>query len=179
MRKIYESALVSLDGVIGDPQVWAMDYADGMARQRWLEKLRESDAMLMGRGTYELFARLWPAATGPYADRINEMRKYVFSSTLKEAGWHNATIVRGDVATEVAKLKQQDGKDLIIYGHGRLGQTLLERRLLDEIVFSVHPVLVGSGTLAFTQGAKVPLKLVRSEALGTGVVVLSYEPVYT
>jgi dihydrofolate reductase len=133
----------------------------------------------MGRRTYESFAKYWPSGTGPYADRINDMRKYVFSSTLQKADWRNSTIVRGDVATEVAKLKQEDGKDLLIYGHGPLGQTLLEHRLLDEIVFSVHPVILGSGTLAFRPGAKVPLKLVGTETLGTGVAVLSYKPVYT
>lgn len=179
MRKIHESTLLSLDGVIGDPQLWVGDYIDGQTQQRWLERLLASDAMLMGRRTYETFAKYWPSGTGPYADRINEMRKYVFSSTLQTADWRNTTIVRGDVATEVAKLKQQDGKDLLLYGHGPLGQALLEHRLLDEIVFSVHPMMLGNGTLAFRPGAKVPLRLVKAETLGTGVAVLSYEPVYT
>lgn len=183
MRKIIESTLVSLDGVISDPQVWANDYIqklrasrfDSKAQAEALERLLASDAVLMGRGTYEAFAGAWPTQTGEYADRLNGIRKYVFSSTLERADWHNSTIIRGDVAAEVGKLKQQDGRDLVTYGHGRLGRTLLEHRLLDEFQIAIHPVLVGSGTLFFREGEKAILKLVATKILETGVVVLSYQ----
>jgi len=176
MRKIIESTLVSLDGVIGDPQVWANDYFDQEAQADALEQLSASDAMLMGRRTYEIFAKAWPALRSEYADRINSIRKYVFSSTLERAEWNNSTIIRGDVAAQVAKLKQQDGQDLVIYGHGPLGQTLLEHGLLDELHFAIHPLIVGGGALLFREGAKTPLKFVAAKTLGTGVVVLSYQP---
>jgi dihydrofolate reductase len=176
MRKIIESTLVSLDGVIGDPHLWAMNYFDNEAQEDSLEMLLASDAMLMGRRTYEIFAGVWPARTGDYADRMNNIRKYVFSSTLERADWNNSTIIRGDVAAEVAKLKQQDGQALVMYGHGPLGQTLLEHGLLDELRFSIHPILVGSGRLLFREGEKTILKLIAKKTRGTGVVVLSYQP---
>jgi dihydrofolate reductase len=132
--------------------------------------------MLMGRRTYQALAAGWSAQTGEFADKINEIRKYVFSSTLESADWNNSTIVRGEVAAEVAKLKQQDGQDLVIYGHGPLGQTLLEHKLLDELRFSVHPVLVGRGTLLFRETEKTTLKLVAAKTLASGVVVLTYQP---
>src|SRR5262245_59345001 len=100
MRKIIESTLVSLDGVIGDPHIWAMNYFDNEAQEDSLEMLLASDAMLMGRRTYEIFAGVWPARTGDYADRMNNIRKYVFSSTLERADWNNSTIIRGDVVAE-------------------------------------------------------------------------------
>ena len=176
MRKIIESTLVSLDGVIGDPHVWAMKHFDDEAQKEALEGLQQSDAMLMGRRTYEIFAAVWPARTGAYAERLNSMRKYVFSSTLRKADWSNSTIIQGDVGAEAAKLKQEDGKDLIIYGHGLLGQTLLKRHLLDELRLSIHPVFVGEGKLLFRKAEKATLKLISAKSRPNGVVVLSYKP---
>jgi dihydrofolate reductase len=176
MRKVIESTLVSLDGVIGDPQLWANEYFDEEAERSALEQLLVSDAMLMGRNTYEMFAAAWPNSSGDYPDRMNAIRKYVFSKTLAEVGWTNATIVRGDAAAAVRELKEQDGGDLVMYGHGPLGQALLENRLLDELRLWVHPLLVGRGTLLFREGANTTLKLVATETLATGVVVLTYQP---
>lgn len=135
--------------------------------------------MLMGRRTYQAFAAMWPAGTGEYADRMNRIRKYVFSSTLERAAWNNSTIISGDAAAAVARLKQQDGQDLVMYGHGRLGQTLLEHHLLDELRLWIHPLLVGGGTLLFREGEKTALKLIATKTLATGVVVLSYRPAGT
>jgi dihydrofolate reductase len=157
--------------------LWAKDYFDNEARDTALQQLLVSDAMLMGRRTYEIFSKLWPAQTGDYSDRINSMRKYVFSSTLERADWNNCTIVRGDVAAEVARLKQQEGQDLILYGHGPLGQALLEHHLLDELRLAIHPLLVGGGKLLFREGEKRALKLVGTKTSRTGVVFLSYQPV--
>jgi dihydrofolate reductase len=103
------------------------------AQAHALEQLRANEAMLMGRRTYEVFARQWPGLSGDYAGRLNEMPKYVFSSTLASAEWNNTTVIRGDVVAEVAKLKAQDGNDLVIYGHGQFAHTLLEHGLLDEL----------------------------------------------
>jgi dihydrofolate reductase len=174
MRKIIESTLVSLDGVIGDPQLWATDYFDNEAEKFALDLLSTSDAMLMGRRTYEFFAAAFPHRKGDYGDRINGIRKYVFSSTLEKTGWSNSTIVKGDVAVEAAKLKQQDGKDLVIYGHGLLGQTLLRHDLLDELKLWIHPLFTGRGKLLFREGERHKLKLVAQKTLATGVVVLTY-----
>ena len=144
MRKIINSAFISLDGVTEDPQSWAIFDSD--AGEEAAQVLQALDGMLMGRGTYEYFADVMPKATGPYADAINAVSKYVFSSTLERADWNNATIIREDVVAAVTELKRQDGGDLMMYGYGRLNRTLLENRLVDEIRFSVHPVLVAGRT---------------------------------
>src|SRR5215469_262147 len=121
MRKVIESTLVSIDGVIGDPSAWASEYFGTEAEQAALEQLLDSDAMLMGRRTYEMFAAMSRTATGDYADRMNSIRKYVFSSTLEKADWTNTTIISGDPAAAVAGLKRHDGQPLVMYGHGPLG----------------------------------------------------------
>ena len=176
MRKLVESTLVSADGVIGHPSAWAMEYRDAEVQQEALERLAGIDAMLMGRGTYELFSVTWPGQASDFADRMNSIRKYVFSSTLAQADWNNSTIIRGDTVAEVTRLKQQDGLDLALYGPGLLAQTLLEHGLIDELRLSIHPVLVGGGRLLFREGQKKPLTFVSAKTFGTGVVVLTYEP---
>ena len=179
MRKIIESTLVSLDGVIEDPHLWATEYFDSEAERDALELLSTSDAMLMGRRTYEFFAVAFPHRTGEYGDMVNRISKYVFSSTLRKADWSNSSVLEGDVATEAAKLKAQAGKDLVIYGHGLLGQTLLKHQLLDELKLWIHPCFVGRGKLLFREGEKANLKLVAQKTLATGVIVASYQPVRT
>jgi len=174
VRKIIESTLVSADGVIGDPPRWAMEYRDAEVTDEALERLASADAMLMGRGTYELFSAVWPGQSGEFADRMNSIRKYVFSTTLDEAAWNNSVILRGDAVAEVTRLKQQDGGELALYGHGRLAQALLEHGLVDELRLSVHPVLVGSGQVLFRDGQKQALKFAGAKTFGTGVVVLTY-----
>jgi dihydrofolate reductase len=176
MRRIIESTFVSLDGVIGEPATWASEYFDQEAQAEALEQLQASDGMLMGRRTYEIFSSQWPGLSGPYAARLNEMPKYVFSSTLESADWNNTTIVHGDVVAEARKLKEEDGRDLIIYGHGQFGHTLLEHGLLDELHLAVFPLVVGKGQLLFRDSGRIPLKLVASEARPNGVVGLSYVP---
>jgi dihydrofolate reductase len=175
MRKIIESTLVSADGVVGSPPLWAMEYRDEEVTRDALERLSGSDAMLMGRGTYELFAATWPGQTDDFAQRMNSIRKYVFSSTLASAEWSNSTIIRGDIVAQVTKIKEQDGRDLALFGHGRLAQTLLENGLTDELRLSIHPVLAGAGLPQLTNGDKTPLTLVSAKTFTTGVVVLSYQ----
>lgn len=173
MRKIINSAFVTLDGVTEDPRAWAIfDQDAGGAAAQTLQAL---DGMLMGRATYEYFADVMPAAAGAYADVINAIRKYVFSSTLESADWNNSTIIRGDVVTAVKEIKQQDGGDLMMYGYGRLNRTLIENRLVDEIRFSVHPVLAG-GRAVGGNGQTIPVKLLGAAPSPSGVVALTYEP---
>jgi dihydrofolate reductase len=177
MRRIIESTFVSLDGVIQDPHLWATEYFDSEAERHALELLSTADAMLMGRRTYEFFAAAFPHRTGEYGERVNRINKYVFSSTLKKADWSNSSVLEGDVPTEAAKLKAKVGKDLVIYGHGLLAQTLLKHHLLDELKLWIHPCFVGRGKLLFREGEKTNLKLVGQKTLGTGVVVVTYQAI--
>jgi dihydrofolate reductase len=176
MRTIIESTLVSLDGVTQDPAAWVGDYMTAEFQQGALERLSESDAMVMGRRTYELLARDWAAASGDFADRITSIRKFVFSSTLEKADWSNATIVRGDVVEAVTKLKEQAGRSISLYGHGLLAQTLLRGGLIDEIRLSVFPLFVGTGARLFREGERARLQLIDATTLPRGVVVARYRP---
>jgi dihydrofolate reductase len=134
--------------------------------------------MLMGRTTYENFARLWPGRSHPWAERINGMPKYVFSSKLEKATWNNTTIVRGDVVAEVSRLKQQEGRDLLVYGHGLLGETLLKHHLLDVLDLSIYPLVIGQGRQFFRQGEQATLRLIATKSFSKGVIKLTYEPRY-
>ncbi len=178
MRKIIEYTLISADGVFSGPQIARfMDYRDDAYFRDGLGQLLACDAMLMGRTTYDSFAKLWPGRTHPWAERINTMPKYVFSSTLEQADWTNSTIVRGDVAAEVTRLKEQQGGDLLIYGHGQLAETLLQHRLLDILDLSIHPLLAGSGGLLFRDGPVVPMTLLATKSFSS-IIKLTYQPDY-
>lgn len=155
--------------------IWANEYFREQAQADALDQLRKSDAMLMGRHTYEMFAATSPDETSNYAQAMNNIRKYVFSSTLQKAEWKNSVIIRGDVVDAVARLKEGD-QDLIMYGHGPLGQALLRHPLLDELRLWLHPLLLGSGKPLFQEGEQARLELVGTRTLETGVVVLIYHP---
>jgi dihydrofolate reductase len=177
MRKIINSAYISLDGATEDPRSWATFDPD--SGEEAAQTLQALDGMLMGRGTYEYFADVTPQQTGPYADAINAIRKYVFSSTLESADWNNSTIIREDPVTAVTELKQQHGRDLMMYGYGRLSQTLMRNHLVDEIRFSVHPVLVSARAVGDGPGQTLPVKLLGATPSPNGVVALTYEPTYS
>ena len=177
MRNLIEYTLLSVDGVFAGTDISGFfEYRDEAYLRDGLGQLLACDAMLMGRTTYEIFAKLWPGRTHPWADRINAMPKYVFSSTLETAEWNNSTIVRGDVVAEVTRLKQQEGRDLLIYGHGLLGETLLKHRLLDVIDLSIHPLVVGHGKPFFREGENTRLRLIAAKSFSKGIVKLTYEP---
>ena len=176
MRKIIESTLVSVDGVAEDPQNWGLrNFQDDSYLRDGLGQLLACDAMLMGRRTYEIFANVFPARTDPWAIRVNAMQKYVFSSTLEKADWDNSTVVRGDVVAEVKTLKEQEGQDLLIWGHGLLAETLLKHGLLDVLEISVHPIVAGRGGLFFRNGQSADLTLVTTKSFSKGIVTLTYE----
>jgi dihydrofolate reductase len=177
MRKLIEYTLVSADGVFENPQDWAMGFRDDAYMRDGLGLLLACDGMLMGRNTYEASAKIWPGRTDPWAVRLNAIRKYVFSSKLERADWNNSTIVRGDVVAEVAKLKEQEGGDLLTWGHGLLAETLLKEHLLDVLDLSIHPVVVGSGRLFFRAGENAKLRLVATKSFSK-IVKLTYEPRY-
>jgi dihydrofolate reductase len=181
MRRIINSTNVSLDGVVEIMGTWPwhFEYVDDAFNDLTWEHLSACDALLMGRRTYESFAEAWPSQTGDYADRINSMKKYVASTTLKKADWTNSTVIDGDLVDEVTKIKELPGQDILMFGFGPVARTLLQHGLLDEIRLWVHPVLVGAGSrsdLLFREGNASRLKLVETKTLGSGIVILSYQP---
>jgi dihydrofolate reductase len=174
MGTLQISTLVSLDGVVSNPQAWAEPYFNADAGKHALEVLEAADAFLMGRGSYEYFAPTWPTGEGPYMARLREMPKYVFSSTLEDVDWDNTEIVRGDAIQAVRELKTGDGGDLVAYGYGAFSQALLEHDLVDRLTFFVHPLVVGTGSPLFRPGETKRLRLEDTDARPTGVVALGY-----
>jgi dihydrofolate reductase len=175
MRKLIESTLVSLDGVIESPERWAM--FDDEASQLSMRELDNYDAFVMGRVTYERFRDNWAAGGNPYVDRIGAMPKYVASRSLDEVTW-NATLLGPDIVTAIQDLKAQPGKDLIKYGNSRLDATLLGAGLVDELRVWVMPVVVGSGQRIFEgiEPSSLRLNLTDVRRLRNGSVVLTYIP---
>ncbi|MEX1254888.1 MAG: dihydrofolate reductase family protein [Dehalococcoidia bacterium] len=176
MRKLVESTFVTLDGVIGDPAAWGAPYWNNEHANYARKLLFAADALLLGRATYQGFAEAWPSRSGDeYADRINGLPKYVASTTLREAKW-NATVISGDVAAEVAKLKEQAGQDILKFGTGEFDRTLLEHELVDEYHLWLFPVFVGRGQRLFDGFDTTQLKLLHTTTFSTGIVVLTYQP---
>ena len=175
MRKLIESTLVSLDGVIESPERWAI--FDEESSQLSMQELENYDAFLMGRVTYERFRDNWGAGGNPYIDRIGAMPKYVASRSLDEVTW-NATLLSPDIVTAIQDLKAQPGKDLIKYGNSRLDATLLHARLVDELRVWIMPVVVGSGQRIFEgiEPSSLELTLTDVRKLRGGSVVLTYIP---
>jgi dihydrofolate reductase len=175
MRRLVVGCLLTLDGVHEAPRSWAGPFFDEAAARESLEQLERTDAMLMGRNTYEYFAEAWPHDSGPYADRVNAIRKYVFSSTLESAGWNNSVVLDEDPVSAVTRLKSGGGGDLVIYGFGRLSRTLLDHDLVDELKVSLYPVLHGSGATMLQPGAtSTQLELVSMSRNAAGAVSLTY-----
>ena len=186
MGRIVVTEFVSLDGVMEAPGGgedfrhggWSFEIARGEEGDKFkLDEAFSSAALLLGRRTYEGFAAAWPSREGEFADKFNTMPKYVVSSTLEDPEWNNSTVLKGDVAEEVAKLKRDQDGDIVVHGSARLVQTLVEHDLVDEFRLMVFPVLLGSGKRLFGETTeKKPLRLVDSKVVGDGVAILVYEP---
>jgi dihydrofolate reductase len=180
MRKVTAGLFVSLDGVIESPDKWHFPYFNDEMGEAVGAAMAQADAMLLGRVTYQEFASYWPGVSSedqPFADYMNNIPKYVVSTTLSKAEWNNSTLIKGNVAEEIAKLKQQPGKNIGITGSATLVQSLLQDDLLDELGLMIHPVVVGSGKRLFKEeGDLKALKLVDSKTFTTGVVSLTYQP---
>jgi dihydrofolate reductase len=186
MRKLSVSTLASLDGVIQDPGGfgeterggWANPYFTEDAQQNALEHLQASDYFLIGRTTYELLHKTWGTIKGgAYLDRMNEIPKLVASRTLAGPLQWNATVIKGDVAVEIARLKQEDGGDIEVYGSTTLMQTLMRHDLIDEYRIGVHPIVLGGGTRLFPEGGpSATLQLAATRTFESGVVSLTYVP---
>jgi dihydrofolate reductase len=188
MSKIVVSEFVSLDGVVEDPGGaekfkhggWSFKFRDDQVPKYKLDEVFASDGLLLGRVTYEGFAKAWPSRKDDvgFADKMNNMPKYVVSTTLKKLDWNNSRLIKTNIAEEVNRLKQQPGKDILVYGSGKLVNTLLQHDLVDELRLMVHPVVLGSGKLLFENNAETMkvLKLADSKIFPSGTVLLSYHP---
>lgn len=184
--RIVVTEFVSLDGVVEGPGGgesfkhvgWSFEISRGDEGDNFkLDETLSSDALLLGRVTYEGFAAAWPSRDGEFADKLNSMRKYVVSSTLKDPEWNNSTVLEGDVATVVAKLKQEQDGEIVVHGSPQLVQTLVEHDLVDEYRLMMYPVLLGSGKKLFGETTdKKSLRLVSSQLVGDGVTILVYQP---
>ena len=181
MRKVVAVELVSVDGVIEAPEEWAFSYSNDEMEEANASGMAASDALLLGRVTYEALAAFWPHQPGgtPMVDYINSVPKFVVSETLEEPlEWNNSTLIEGNVAEEITQLKRQPGKDITILGSGVLVRSLLRDGLLDELKLIVHPIVLGGGKRLFEDGGdQKALELVDSKTFGTGVLYLTYRPV--
>jgi dihydrofolate reductase len=175
VRKLVESTFMSLDGVISNPQEWSPPYWDDEHAAYGTKLLLAADALLLGRATYEGFVQAWPSRTGDFADRINSLPKYVASNTLTEATW-NATILEGDAAEAVARLKDEPGENILKFGTGELDRTLIANNLLDELHIWLFPVVAGTGTRLPEGLDLVHLNLLDETRFKSGIVVLTYGP---
>jgi dihydrofolate reductase len=177
MRKIVAGLFMTLDGVVESPEKWQLPYFNDEMAAALEAGMAASDAILLGRRTYQEFAGFWPdqGSDVPFADHINNTPKLVVSTTLDTVEWRNSTLIKGDVAQELTKLKQQPGKNISMTGSGTLVGWLLRQGLLDELGLLVCPIVVGSGRRLFQDaGDQVPLKLVDSKTFSTGVLSLTY-----
>jgi dihydrofolate reductase len=180
MRKVTAGLFVSLDGVTESPEKWQLPYFNDEMGEAIGAAIVQADAMLLGRVTYQEFASYWPGVRSedqPFADYMNNTPKYVVSRTLDTVEWNNSTLIKGNIAEEIPKLKQQPGKNIGITGSATLVQSLLQDDLLDELGLMIHPVVVGVGRRLFKDGGDLKeLKLVDSKTFSTGVVSLTYQP---
>ncbi|MDA4115752.1 MAG: dihydrofolate reductase family protein [Thaumarchaeota archaeon] len=188
MRKLIVSEFVSLDGVMEDPGGaektkhggWTFKFMSPEGGKYKLDELLAGGALLLGRVTYQGFAKAWPSMKDDagFADRMNSLPKYVVSTTLDKAEWKNSRVISGNVAEEVKKLKEQPGQDILVFGSAELVMTLMNDDLVDEYRLMVYPIILGSGKRLFgddIQTAQV-LDLADSKAFGSGVVLLTYRP---
>jgi dihydrofolate reductase len=187
MGKIIISENVSLDGVVQDPTGeegfrlggWFGQFG-GKDLEEWakveLDEALLAEALLLGRRSDEWFAARWASRTGEWADRLNSLPKYVVSSTLDEGAWTNSTVLKGDVVTEVSKLRHELDGDIVVYGSTRLVHTLMEHDLADELRLTVYPVVLGAGERLFGETSdKKPMRLISIQTIGDGLALLTYE----
>lgn len=184
MGKLVISTNMSFDGIVQDSEggLGWFDQVIGDDQAAWAgyfaQEAMDAEALLLGRVSDEWFASRWLGRTGEWADRLNGMPKYVVSSTVKQTAWSNGTVIGADPAAEVGKLKDEIAGDLLVYGSFQLGHALFEQGLVDELRLMVMPVVVGEGVRLFgLTGGIRPLRLVRNETVGQGIVSVTYEVV--
>lgn len=185
MRKVIVSEFVTLDGVMEDPGGaekferggWAFQFVRGPEGDKFkVDELMASDALLLGRVTYDGFATAWPSRTGDFADKMNNMAKYVVSTTLKQTSWNNTTVIAGNIGEEVLKLKAMPGNDILVAGSAQLVHTLIQHNLVDEFRLMVFPIILGKGKRLFNDGSNMhAMWLVEAKPVGSGVLTLIYQ----
>jgi dihydrofolate reductase len=176
VRKIVVTEFLSVDGVMEEP-VWTFPYWNDEIAKFKGEESSASDALLLGRVTYQGFAAAWPESKDEGADYFNSVRKYVVSNTLEEPlEWTNSTLIKANIVEEITDLKQQDGKDITVHGSATLVQALMQHDLVDRYRLLVYPVVLGKGKRLFKEGIPATLKLLGSQSFSSGVVALVYEP---
>jgi dihydrofolate reductase len=175
MRKLVVTEFVSLDGVMESPG-WTFPYWNDEIAQFKGEETNSSDALLLGRVTYEGFAAAWPQSKDEGAEYFNGVRKYVVSTTLDSADWNNSVLIKDNIVEAIKKLKQEEGTNITVHGSGTLVQTLLQHDLVDSYRLLIYPVVIGKGKQLFTGGVPATLKLVEAKPFSSGVVALIYEP---
>src|SRR4029453_15807963 len=186
MARIVVTEFVSLDGVMEDPGGaedfkhggWSFEFKRGEEGDKFkLDEAMESDALLLGRVTYEGFAAAWPSREGEFADKFNNMPKYVVSSTLENPEWNNTTVLQGDVVDAVSKLRQEIHGNIYVHGSCQLAQALIENDLVDELHLMVFPVVLGTGKRLFGETSdKKSMQLVDSKTVGEGIAILTLQP---
>jgi dihydrofolate reductase len=180
LRNIVAAPFVSLDGVVEMSEQWTVPYFTADMQQVIQQGMTAADTMLMGRRTYEQMAAYWPRMTAtddPFAEFLNTSPKLVVSTTLRSVDWQNATLISNDVIGEVTRRKQEPGKDILIPGSATLVRYLLHEGLVDELRLLVFPIVFGSGERLFDSWtARLPLRLVASRTLDSGVLSLAYQP---
>jgi dihydrofolate reductase len=189
LRKIIVSEFVTLDGVTEDPGGaekserggWAFQFERGPEGDKFkLDEIMDADALLLGRKTYDGFAEAWPSRTGEFADKMNNVSKYVVSTTLEHGSWKNTKLIKSNIAEEVSKLKAMTGGDILVAGSTQLVHTLMEHDLIDEYRLMVYPIVLGKGKRLFIDGSdKHPLQLLEAKPVGQGVLILIYHPQQT
>jgi dihydrofolate reductase len=178
MRKVISGLFISMDGVVESPDKWQFDVFDADMGAAMSEHIANEDTILLGRVTYQEWAPYWPTSTDePYASHINNTPKYVVSTTLTRVDWQNSTLIKGDLASAVNKLKQQPGKNIGVSGSPTLVESLLQADLLDALILMIHPVIVGRGKRLFKEGRSLQrMRLLESKITGSGVAFLTYVP---
>jgi len=183
MGKLIVTEFVTVDGVMEAPGGedrefggWALSVDRGEGGDKFKhDETMSSEALLLGRVTYNGFAEAWPKRTGEFADKFNSMPKYVVSSTLEEANWTNTTILSGDVIEEVSNLREKIEGEIVVHGSGTLIKTLFEHKLVDELRLMVFPIVLGRGEKLFAEmESKISARLIESKSVGDGVVILVY-----
>ncbi len=177
-RRLAVTEFISLDGVVESPEKWSFPFWNDDIGKFKFDETFASDALLLGRVTYEGFAAAWPSRKDPegFADRFNAMPKHVVSTTLKKLTWNNSHLISRNVRQEIAKLKQEPGQDIVIHGSPSLVRSLMPHGLIDEYRLLVYPLVLGHGKRLFDEGSLANLKLAESTAYDTGVVKLIYRP---
>lgn len=157
------------------PEKWSFPFQNEETQKIKYEELFASDMLLLGKVTYQSFSKSWPSRQGNFADRMNNIPKYVVSTSLHQLPWNNSFQIKDQAVEQISRLKQQPGQDILVVGSGLLAQTLVQYDLVDDYRFLIHPIVLGSGERFYKEGSQAALKLIQAQAFGTGMVFMKYQ----